>query len=69
VNGGESEPAAAETPSQAQAAVHLTTRCAEVVLTTFVLTLLAAIALDRGVLADLTHDPLATLGELVQRLI
>jgi hypothetical protein len=40
-----------------------------VVLTTFVLTLLAAIALDRGVLADLTHDPLATLGELVQRLI
>jgi hypothetical protein len=34
-----------------------------------VLTLLAAITLDRGLLADLAREPLATIGELVQRLV
>ena len=56
-------------PSRSQTAVQWTTRFAEVVLATFVLTLLAAIALDRGLVTDLVHDPLATLGELMQRLI
>lgn len=69
LNSGDSEPLAEASPSPAQRAVQLATRCAEVVLATFVVTLLAAIALDRGLIADLTHDPLATLGELVQQLV
>ena len=50
-------------------ALRFITRGSEAVLLTFVVTLLAAAALDRGVLTDLACDPLATLGELVQRLI
>ncbi|HUE74286.1 MAG TPA: hypothetical protein VMP01_25620 [Pirellulaceae bacterium] len=69
LSSGDSEPLAEATPSPAQRAVQMATRCAEVVLATFVLTLLAAIALDRGLMGDLTYDPLATLGELVQRLV
>lgn len=69
LSGGDNEPLPAETPAQSQAVVQLATRCAEAVLVTFVLTLAAAVLLDRGLLADLSHDPLATLGELVHRLI
>ena len=69
LSSGRNDPAPGDSPDRSQAVVQWTTRCAEVVLATFVLTLLAAIALDRGLVADLAHDPLATLGELVERLI
>ena len=58
-----------QAPTQAQWGVNLITRCAEVVLLTFVLTLLAAAALDRGLLSDLMLDPLAALGDLLRRLV
>lgn len=69
LSSGDNDAVPAELPAKGQALVQLATRCSEAVLVTFVLTLVAAVLLDRGLLADLRHDPLATLGELVQRLI
>jgi hypothetical protein len=66
---GDDEPDATPAQNQTEAILNFITRGSEVVLLTFAVTLLAAAALDRGVLADLAHDPLPTLGELVERLI
>jgi hypothetical protein len=56
-------------PTRGQWGLNLVTRCAEAVVLTFVLTLLAAAALDRGLLAELMLDPLAALGDLLRRLV
>ena len=66
---GDEEAIPSPPTTPAQWGVNLVTRCAEVVLLTFVLTLLAAVALDRGLLSDLMHDPLAALGELIRRIL
>jgi hypothetical protein len=63
------ETSQAPATTQAQWGVNLATRCAEVVVLTFVLTLLAAVAMDRGLLSDLMLDPLAALSDLLRRLV
>lgn len=56
-------------PTPWESALHFIRRSSEVVLLTFVLTLLAAAALDRSLLGEMVQDPLETLGELMQRLL
>ena len=63
------EPTAPLPASATQSAVRQATRCAEAVLLTFVVTLLAAAAFDRQLLGDLLSDPVATLGGFVRRLL